>query len=427
VPVLLLLVATGLRAWNLGSPARAYWDEQPYIYDANAYLGGGFGLEVGTPPSVKIADEGTWIHPPLGKWIMALLGVGPFGLDPFGWRVPSLVFGVAGVLLLYLLALELWGSVWWAGFAGGLLALDGLHIVQSRVAMLDIFLTTFLTAGFLFLVRHRARARDRSLGRVSTWFASRELLLAGVMFGAAVATKWAGLLGLGLAIVLAVTWSFTDHDRRGHVSPVAQLRGGLLSLVLVPVAIYLISYGAFFAEHGPAFGAFWRLQTRMLEYHQHHVQVQPENSAPWTWPILLHPIRYYGESSGPAVLRIMALGNPALWWGFLILIPVAAVNLLRRAVWQDAVVLGGFGAMYVPWFFVGRTQFIFYMLPAVPFMCLALAGTIRTLPVRAARVLTFGVGIAVVVAAVAYTPLWIGTWVDASWAARLRLLPGWNI
>ena len=26
--------------------------------------------------------------------------------------------------------------------------------------------------------------------------------------------------------------------------------------------------------------------------------------------------------------------------------------------------------MFLPWFVVGRTQFIWYMLPAVPFMCL---------------------------------------------------------
>jgi dolichyl-phosphate-mannose-protein mannosyltransferase len=77
---------------------------------------------------VRIADEATWVHPPLGKWIIAFLGVGPIGQRPIGWRLPSAVFGIAGVGLLYVLALRLWRSVWWAGFAALLLALDGLHI-----------------------------------------------------------------------------------------------------------------------------------------------------------------------------------------------------------------------------------------------------------------------------------------------------------
>src|SRR5204862_12889 len=86
----------------------------------------------------------------LGKWIIAT-GVSPLGLDPLGYRLPSVICGTVGVLLLYLLALELWGSAWWAGLAAILLSLDGLHIVQSRIAMLDVFLVTFITAGPLLL------------------------------------------------------------------------------------------------------------------------------------------------------------------------------------------------------------------------------------------------------------------------------------
>ena len=103
------------------------------------------------------------------------------GLHAFGWRFPSVLFGVAGVLLLYFLALELWGSVWWAGLAGLLLSLDGLHIVQSRIAMLDIFLCTFVTAGMLLLVldRRRMTAVSRREGWVDRIFGSPYRLGAG--------------------------------------------------------------------------------------------------------------------------------------------------------------------------------------------------------------------------------------------------------
>ena len=426
VPLSLLLLAAGTRLWGLSSPAMPYWDEQHYVYDANAYVGGGYGLDVGTPPSVRIADEGTWIHPPLGKWMIALLGIGPFGLTPFGWRFPSAVFGVAGVMLLYLFALELWRSVWWAGFAGGLLLVDGLHVVHSRLAMLDIFLTTFVTAGMFFIVRHRTRrVRDvEQHGGIVRWFGSTDLLMAGVMFGAAVATKWAGCFAAAFAFLLALAWSRTD--RAEGEDRLAWIRI-TLALLVVPIVVYLGSYAVFFVQHGPDLRAFGILQLEMLEYHQQHTQVQPQNSAPWTWPLLLHPIQYYGAERTTAVARILALGNPALWWGFIAATAAAAVTVRRRPCWQDVVAFGGFAALYVPWFFVGRSQFIFYMLPAVPFMCLAVVSTIRHLPGSARRVVGMVFGLAVVLAALAYAPVWTGTWIGRGWLERLRVVPGWDI
>ena len=203
VPVIVLAIAAGLRLWGLASPDQPYGDESYYVFDAAAYLGGGIVDPIGAdPPAVRIADEGTWVHPPLGKWIIALLGVGPIGQRSIGWRFPSALFGIAGVGLLYLLALRLWRSVWWAGLAALLLALDGLHIVQSRMAMLDIFLTTFVTAAVLFLVLDRERMEShRSAGRwpwIERLFGSPYRLWAGVFLGCAIATKWSGAFALAV-------------------------------------------------------------------------------------------------------------------------------------------------------------------------------------------------------------------------------------
>jgi dolichyl-phosphate-mannose-protein mannosyltransferase len=376
--------------WGLGTPDQLYGDESYYVFDAAAYIGGGILDPIGDhPPAVRIADEATWVHPPLGKWMIALLGIGPLGQRPVGWRLPSVVFGVAGVGLLYLIALRLWGSVWWAGMAALLLALDGLHIVQSRMAMLDIFLTTFVTAAVLFLVLDRERMTapepDR-WQRISRVFGSPFRLWAGTFVGCAIATKWSGAFALPLVAGLCAVWSFTGDRRR---RPTEVIVGTLMaSFVLVPLAVYLLSYGAFFFQHGLAIGDFLHLQSAMLRYQQAHLVIQPENSAPWTWPLLLHPVRYVevieavprGSSS-----LVVALGNPVLWWGYLLLLPVALVQIVRRATWQDAVVFGGYAAMFLPWFLIGRTQFIWYMLPAVPFMCLGVVATLRRLSPRLAR------------------------------------------
>jgi dolichyl-phosphate-mannose--protein O-mannosyl transferase len=362
--------------------------------------------------------------------MIALLGIGPFGLHPFGWRVPSVLFGVAGVGLLYLLALELWGSVLWAGLASLLLALDGLHIVQSRIAMLDIFLSTFVTAGILFLVLDRTRGGAATAERRRRLdyrlFGSPYRFWSGFMLGAAAASKWAGFLALAFALVISLIWVLMglERYRRTRMSSVATIAA---SFVAVPLLVYLLSYGAFFYQHGPAIQDFATLQLRMLQFHQQHTQVQPENSLPWTWPLLLHPIVYFTAARGSLVQHIVALGNPALWWGFLLCLPVAIANAVRRPRWQDAIAFGGFVAMYVPWLYVGRSQFLFYMLPAVPFMCLGVASALQGLPERIGRNLAVGGVALAAAAAAAYFPLWTGIWVDRSWLDHVRLLRGWKL
>ncbi|PZS29070.1 MAG: hypothetical protein DLM58_16055, partial [Pseudonocardiales bacterium] len=51
--------------------------------------------------------------------------------------------------------------------AGLLLALDGLSLVLSRTALLDIFLQTFVLAGFGALVVDRDQVRARLAGLIA--------------------------------------------------------------------------------------------------------------------------------------------------------------------------------------------------------------------------------------------------------------------
>ena len=103
------------------------------------------------------------VHPPLGKWLIAM-GIRLFGFNEVGWRVAAAVAGIA-------VRPASWsGSVGGcsvptcsAGAAGLLMALDGMHLVMSRVALLDIFLTLFVVAAFGCLVLDREQRRARWL------------------------------------------------------------------------------------------------------------------------------------------------------------------------------------------------------------------------------------------------------------------------
>ena len=122
-----------LRFWHLGKPGGTIFDEVYYSKDAHDLL------RYGVEQNAEGTGPGFVVHPPLGKWAIAL-GEAARRQRRLGWRIRrgggrhalGAGDGAGGpaddrsTLL---------GAV-----AGLLLTFDALHFVQSRVAMLDIFL-----------------------------------------------------------------------------------------------------------------------------------------------------------------------------------------------------------------------------------------------------------------------------------------------
>src|SRR5439155_6637550 len=215
--VLIAGVAAILRIAALGSPNEIYFDETYYANDARVYLDGlsaynrpldfdATAPPSQPPPSLGVRGEKSWVHPPLGKWVIAL-GEAIVGTEsPWGRRIVPALFGIGTVVLVYLIALELTAqSIVWASLAAGFAALDGLLIVESRISVLDPILTGFVCLGAWCLLRDRDSIDGRS------WYGSRWRIGAGCAFGAAVATKWSGLLALLPALALAVACTVSDR------------------------------------------------------------------------------------------------------------------------------------------------------------------------------------------------------------------------
>ena len=80
----------------------------------------------------------------------------------------------------------------------------------------------------------------------------------------AVATKWSGAFALPFAAGLCGIWAFTGGRRDGR-SATATIGTLAASFVLVPAVVYLVSYGAFFIQHGFAVHDFVTLQIAMLQ------------------------------------------------------------------------------------------------------------------------------------------------------------------
>lgn len=409
------LVAAFVRFAHLGYPQRRIFDEYYYSKSACIFLGyDDDACDVNSHDERywrrERGDTGAWVHPPLGKWTIAL-GELVFGVDPFGWRVASAVVGTLSVLALAGIAQLLFGRPIWTLVAGLLLATESLHVVQSRVAMLDIFVTLWIVAGFLCLLLDRRWIERRTPRPASGDGEPRDAgtlpppptpfpeplfrpwrLAAGMAFGAAVASKWSGITGIAVAVLLSLMWERTRRKEGGIAHPLwralqAEGFGVVISLLLVPAAVYVASYAAWFAEHGLDVRGWLELQGAMASYHiglkvtdASGEPIHPYLSQAWTWPFLVRPVLYYARYPGEGIRKVIyANGNPAIFWGSLLAVPIAAYRWWRDRDWR-----AGFAAvcalgLYAPWLLVSRPQFLFYATPIAPFLVLACVVALRWL------------------------------------------------
>jgi dolichyl-phosphate-mannose--protein O-mannosyl transferase len=257
--------------------------------------------------------------------------------------------------------------------AAGFLALDPLHFVQSRIAMLDIFTTAFGVATIV-CVRASIVTERRS------W-----LIAAGVMGGVTAATKVPGALFVVLAIVLYMLWD------RGSARWV-RTRRAVVYLGLIPLVAFTALHigvvdGHVFAlpwSEGSWWRAFFERQADAVSYHLALDQVHSYQSPAWSWPLLRTPIAYMSAVRGSeGIGEVLAVGNPALWWPALIALLWLAFHPKgggkAHPAAQAAVV--GFAVTYLPWLFLGwaRPAYLFYFVPTLPFMYLALATAVERL------------------------------------------------
>jgi dolichyl-phosphate-mannose-protein mannosyltransferase len=169
-PLLVALVAGVLRFWRLGSPHAVIFDETYYAKDAWSLFQ--YGYEGSWPdkandqilaphPKIPLSPDGAYVvHPPAGKWIIGL-GESLFGLDPFGWRFMTALLGTLSVLMLCRIGRRLFRSTALGCLAGALMAVDGLHFVMSRTALLDLVLMFWVLAAFGCLLLDRDRTRTK--------------------------------------------------------------------------------------------------------------------------------------------------------------------------------------------------------------------------------------------------------------------------
>jgi dolichyl-phosphate-mannose--protein O-mannosyl transferase len=149
------VLALFLRLWKLGTPHEFLFDETYYAKDAWSMLHFGYARDYldGDHVTSAVLAGGTTdqrkstasmsVHPEVGKWLIAA-GEKAFGMDPFGWRIAAAIIGSLMILVMCRLVRRMTGSTLLGLVAGLLLSFDGMQLVLSRIALLDIFVAFFL-------------------------------------------------------------------------------------------------------------------------------------------------------------------------------------------------------------------------------------------------------------------------------------------
>ncbi|MFM7874495.1 MAG: dolichyl-phosphate-mannose--protein mannosyltransferase, partial [Actinomycetota bacterium] len=344
---LILSLAAMLRFWNLGTPDSLVFDEVYYVDGARDYLAGGVEVTNGAAEFV--------VHPPLGKWLIAL-GIALFGDTSTGWRIASAVIGTLSIALIYLVAKRLFNSDYLALVAAGLMTIDGLHLVMSRTALLDIFLMFFLLAAFLALLyeKHLATA---------------------IFLALALATKWSAVYFI---IAIGIYLAITNWRKLSYYLPT------------IPI-IYLISWSGWFAsDQGWSRNHSSNPMLSFIHYHREilnfHTGLKTDHSyeaSPWNWLILGRPTSFFYESpktcgAENCSQEILAMGTPVIWWFGLVAIAITIGYFLSRREKVTGLILMGLLSNYLPWLlFPERTTFYFYAISFFPFLILAIIYSLK--------------------------------------------------
>ncbi len=341
----ILLFSALTRFINLGRPAELVFDEVYYVDGAKDYLAHGVELDKGAAEFI--------VHPPVGKWAIAL-GIKVFGDNPFGWRFTAALIGTVSILLVYLIAKQLFKSEFISVVAAALMALDGLHLVMSRTALLDIFLSFFILLAFYLLIKEKL------------WWA-------GVVFGLALGTKWSAiyvLAAVGIYLLIA--------SRRYLLTPI--------QFGVLPLVVYIASwFGWFLSADGWSRNSKSNPLASLINYHREilnfHTGLTTDHSyqaSAWNWLVLGRPTSFFYDDpkscgADSCSQEVLAIGTPILWWAGLVAIFVAIGYFIYRREKSNGLILLFLLSSYLPWLaFPERTTFFFYAIAFQPFLILCI-------------------------------------------------------
>lgn len=445
---LILLISLFLRLWRLNIPEAMYFDEIYHVPAVQMLAAGDFQTPFEWWHQADWPTYFDWLHPPLAKYLQAFsLRFFNFWPAEVAWRLPSVIFSLMSLVVFYFLAKEIAFSLLrtkkindfckikktpgdltinFALIASLLFASDGLFLVQSRLAMNDIFYLYFaLSASYFYFLYRRQK-------NLIVFF------LSALMMALALSTKWSAIWLIILFLILELWRIITEKTY-------PQIPFILFSLLLTPAVVYLMVYSPYFLS-GKSLADFFLLQKQIVNFQLHWASQHPYQSSPLAWIINWRPVWYFADLSKLNWRKdIYAQGNPVVFLYFLLL-PIfllrwqkKIINKRLSKIWRGIIfqptyllIITIFFSSFLPWIIIARPMFFYHFLPALPYLILIIVWplyifslTIKSKQER--QVLIFHFLFWPILLALVFYPHWTALPVPEQAAHYLYfLLPSWR-
>ena len=444
------------RMFNLNNPEVYMFDEVYHAVTAKLIAQNDPRAYEWWNPAPEPDTAVDWLHPPLAKYFQAT-SILAFGENSFGWRFSSVIFGVLVILITYHLAYRLFKNSAIALLSAAIASLDGLLLTQSRIAMNDIHVTFFI---LFTLYNYQVYLQTKKHSK---------LFLTGCAAGLALASKWSGLFGLSIILFFefwnCLKYFLIDH-RDKYITNMTKEYGQiikdlirwlgirLLFLVIIPITIYVASYGHMFIQ-GKGWAHFRELHNQIWWYQTHLEATHPYQSRPIEWFLNIRPVWMY-VSYLPNNYRadIYAFGNPIIFWigAIFVLFSLLYIffycyttlkinkqlhrtqSLLKSAEQTITALITNpllfllisYFLVWAPWQFSPRIMFFYHYAPAVPLLCILISYWLY-LSTKYTKLLLISVLFCMFIVFCVWYPHWVAIPVPSKYAEAIYFaLPQWQ-
>ena len=410
--------------------AKIISDEQDVIPEEISYLNSSYFDEVYFPRTayehLHNLKAYEWTHPPLGKLIMAI-PIAIFGMTPFAYRVLGNIAGILMLPAMYILAKMLFKKSKYGLLAAIIMALDGMHFVQTRIGTTDSFLCLFILLEYLFMYKY---VISSSLPlRKRLW----PLFWSGLFMGMAISIKWSGVFAaVGLAIIFfaSLIIEIVKNKKWTKYNTIIILCC-VVFFILIPAIIYILSYIPFYIVENPEIKdipSFFAFQQKMFNYHNDLKSTHSYSSEWYTWPITQKSVFYWnGKTNSGLSSKIALLGNPLIFWFSIPCMLFTLIMAISKRKFKYWFLIIAIVSMMVPYLKITRIMFLYHYFPVLPFAMLSIVAFMHWLCEKINyNFPMYGFVISILAIFILFYPIYSGLPVPNAYLENLKWLNTWK-
>jgi len=336
---LILIFALFLRLYYLNLPDWQIFDEIYYYNFGKDYLAGNYFFDV---------------HPPLGKLFISA-GLWLFNDSLFGARFFQAIAGVCLICFIYKLAKIIFKNKTIAIFSIILAFFETSLFVESRYALINIFLVLFMC------ISATCFWQWRETGKANYFYFTLFFI------SLAICVKWTGIMNLGAYII------FLFFDKKSRILLLNFIKNkpiiNCLKIILILIIPYLLLYLPDYIK-GDRF-IWWHEQA--YGFHKNLISHHPYASRWYTWFFNIRPIWLeFRQTPGGKVFGILEVGNLVIIWG-------ATIALIYNLIY--CFIKKNLGLLFIlliilinilPWIAIRRESFYYHFIPVLPYLIVGL-------------------------------------------------------